>query len=73
MKRPLWVQKLSDAKLKEMITYAESIETTGEIRFIKARNIINTWYDHHTGMERGVAFCIDVYKEACFRWIRHSC
>ena len=55
-----------------MVTYAESIEATGEIRFIKARYIINTWYDHYTGIERGVAFCIDVYKEACFRWIRHS-
>lgn len=48
MKRPLWVQKLSDAQLREMITYAESIETTGEIRDIKERNIINTWYDHRT-------------------------
>jgi hypothetical protein len=68
MKRPLWVQKLSDAQLKEMISYADDIEITGKVRFNKAKNIIDTWYMQRTRLERAISFSIDVYKEAAFRW-----
>ena len=72
MRRPLWVQKLSDAQLKEMISYADDIEITGKVRFDEAKNILRTWYYQRTGMERAIAFCADVYKEAAFRWMKQE-
>lgn len=40
MKRPLWVQKLSNAQLKEMISYADDIEITGKVRFNEVKNML---------------------------------
>jgi|GEM_PF-4534106 len=72
MKRPLWVQKLSNAQLKEMISYADDIEITGKVRFNEVKNILIAWYYQRTGMERAIAFCVDVYKEAAFRWMKQN-
>lgn len=72
MKRPLWVQKLSNAQLKEMISYAGDIEITCKVRFNEVKNILIAWYYQRTGMERAIAFCVDVYKEAAFRWMKQE-
>lgn len=68
MNRPLWVQKLSDEKLKEMLSQIQDFEITGVIQHNEVRNIINTWYDQNTVMEKMIACSIDVWKEAAFRW-----
>lgn len=68
MKRPLWVQKLSDKQLKEMLVYVEDMERAGGTQEEKVLNIIETWYDQKVGLEKLLAFSIDVWKEAAFRW-----
>ena len=72
MNRPLWVQKLSNEQLKEMLEYARDIEASGVIYSEMARRIINTWYSHKVGMERAMAFSVDVWKEAAFRWMNNT-
>ena len=68
MNRPLWVQKLSDEQLKEILSYVQDIEILGGTDNEKVLNITETWYDQKVGIERLMAFSIDVWKEAAFRW-----
>lgn len=68
MNRPLWVQKLSDEKLKNMLEYTQDIEATGVARAEEVWHIVETWYSQKVGIERLMAFSIDVWKEAAFRW-----
>ena len=70
MGRPLWVQKLSDKQLKEMLVYVDDMERVGGIQEEKVLNIIETWYDQKVGLEKLLAFSIDVWKEAAIRWQR---
>ena len=69
MNRPLWVQKLSDERLKEMLSYVQDIEILGSTDNEKVLNITETWYDQKVGIERLMAFSIDVWKEAALRWV----
>ena len=68
MNRPLWVQKLSNEQLKKMLEYVQDIELSGVVHSENAQLIIDTWYDHKVGIERVLAFSVDVWKEAAFRW-----
>ena len=68
MSRPLWVQKLSDKQLKEMLVYVDDMERVGGTQEEKVLNIIETWYDQKVGLEKLLAFSIDVWKEAAIRW-----
>ena len=69
MNRPLWVQKLSDEQLKEMLSYTQDIEILGGTDNEKVLNITEIWYDQKVGIERLMAFSIDVCKEAALRWV----
>lgn len=69
MKKPLWTQKLSDEKLLKMLNYAQDIEACGNTNSTEVWNIVDTWYTNNVGIERLTLFCIDVYKEAAFRWM----
>lgn len=68
MNTPLWVGKLSDDQLKEMLSCTQDIEILGGTDNVKVLNITETWYDQKTGIDRLVAFSIDVWKEAAIRW-----
>lgn len=68
MNRTLWVQKLSDEQLKEMLTYVQDIEILGGTQEEKVLQITETWYSQKIGIERLMAFSIDVWKEAALRW-----
>lgn len=68
MHRPLWVQKLSDEQLNELLQYIQDIEASGVVNSEKVRHIINTWYDDKVGLIGVTAFSIDVWKEAALRW-----
>ena len=72
MNRPLWVQKLSDKQLKEVLEYARDSEAYGVVHSEKVRSIIDTWYSHKVGLERVMAFSVDVWKEAAFRWMNNA-
>lgn len=68
MNRPLWVQKLSDEQLKEMLSYTQDIEILGGTDNEKVWNIADTWYSQNVGIERLLSFSVDVWKEAAYRW-----
>lgn len=68
MNRPLWVQKLSDKQLREMLSYTQDIENLGNTDNETVLQITETWYNQKVGLERLMAFSIDVWKESAFRW-----
>ena len=68
MSRPLWLEKLSDEQLNEMISYTETIDIVGGTTNDKVLTVIDTWYHQKTVLEKLMAFCIDVWKEAAYRW-----
>lgn len=72
MNRPLWIQKLSNEQLKEMLEYVRDSEVSGVVHSEKAWRIIDTWYSHKVGLERVMAFSVDVWKEAAFRWMNNA-
>lgn len=69
MKRPLWVQKLSDNKLKEILGKVDELQITGVTGDEELRSLAETWYDNFVGMERFMSLSIDIWKEAAFRWM----
>lgn len=69
MRRPLWVQKLSDEKLKQLIEDLYALEATGRTDREYLRQIADTWYSSNTGIERLMLMANDCYKEAAFRWM----
>lgn len=62
------MQKLSDEQLKELLECARDFEASGVVRSDKVWHILEAWYDHKVGIERAMAFSVDVWKEAAFRW-----
>jgi hypothetical protein len=66
--RKLFLQKLSDEKLKELISLLESLEIKGATDSEILRGYADTWYDNKIGIERLVCLQIDVYKETAYRW-----
>lgn len=69
MGRAEWVQLLSDKDLKKYFELAREFEYTGIIPN-EVREVLKTEYDQFSYLERGVAFCIDVYKEVAHRWAK---
>ena len=51
-----------------MLEYTQDIEATGVARAEEVWHIVETWYSQKVGIERLMAFSIDVWKEAAFRW-----
>jgi hypothetical protein len=71
MERAEWVQLLSDNELKKYFNLTQDFEHNGFIPN-EMRVILNTEYDQSSYLERAVAFCIDIWKEAAFRWIKEG-
>jgi hypothetical protein len=71
MGRTEWVQLLSDNELKKYFNLTQDFEHSGFIPN-EMRVILNTEYDQSSYLERAVAFCIDIWKEAAFRWIKEG-
>lgn len=69
MYRPLWVQKLSDDKLKQIIEDIQALEAIGSTDKEYLRQIADTWYVSKTGIGRLMLMSNDCYKEAAFRWM----
>lgn len=71
MERAKWVQLLSDNELKKYFNLTQDFEHDGFIPN-EMRVILNTEYDQYSYLERAVAFCIDIWKEAAFRWTKEG-
>ena len=65
--RPLWVQKLTDKKLIELLEKIDDLHNTGVTDDEELISLSKTWYDNRVGMERFLSLSIDVWKEAAFR------
>lgn len=68
MHRPLWVQKLTDQKLKELLEKIDDLQNTGSTGDEELRSLSETWYDNRVGVDRFIALSIDVWKEAALRY-----
>lgn len=71
MGRAEWVQLLSDNELKKYFNLTQDFEHSGFIPN-EMRVILNTEYDQSSYLERAVAFCIDIWKGAAFRWTKEG-
>lgn len=71
MERAEWVQLRSDNELKRYFNLTQDFERN---RFIPdgIRVILNTEYDQSSYLERAIAFCLDIWKEAAFRWAKEG-
>ena len=69
MGRSEWVQLLSDKDLKKYFEITREFEYTG-IAPNEMREILKTEYNQCSYLERGVAVCIDIWKEAAHRWAK---
>lgn len=71
MERAEWVQLLSDNELKRYFNLTQDFERN---RFIpnEIRVILNTEYGQSSYLQRAIAFCIDIWKEAAFRWAKEG-
>ena len=68
MERPIWVQKMTDKKLKQLLEDIQSLEYSCSTKEY-IRQIANTWYIAKTDVERLMLMMNDCYKEAAFRWM----
>lgn len=68
MRRPLWVQKLTDKKLKELLEKIDDLQNTGVTGDEELRSLSEIWYDNRVGVERFTVLSIDVWKEAALRF-----
>ena len=71
MERAEWAQLLSNDELKKYFNLTQDFEHSGFIPN-EMRVILNTEYDQSSYLERAVAFCIDIWKEAAFRWTKEG-
>ena len=67
--RLLWLEKLSDKELKDILLKVRDLQITGVTSDEELRNIADTWYDNKVGIERFTCLSIDIWKEAAFRWL----
>ena len=67
MGRAEWALMLSDENLKRYIKLTQIMERTGIIPD-EVREILTKNYHQFSYLERATSFCIDVWKEAAFRW-----
>jgi len=68
MNRKLFLEKLTDEKLKELLELLEDMEIKGSTDNEIIHHYADTWYDNRVGVERLLLLQIDTYREASFRW-----
>ena len=72
MYRPLWVQKLTDKKLIELLEKIDNLRNTGVTDDEELINLSDTWYDNKVGIDRFMLLSIDVWREAALRFYTGS-
>lgn len=71
MGRAEWTLMLSDENLKRYIKLTQIMERTGIIPD-EVREILTKNYYQFSYLERATSFCIDIWKEAAFRYIEEG-
>jgi tRNA U54 and U55 pseudouridine synthase Pus10 len=64
----LFLEKLSDEKLKELLELLEDMEIKGTTDSEIIHHYADTWYDNRVGVERLLRLQIDTYREASHRY-----
>lgn len=65
---PLWLQKLNDEKLSELLSKIDDLQLKGSTSDEELISLSDAWYDNNVGMERFTRLSIDVWKEAAYRF-----
>lgn len=65
---PLWLQKLNDEKLSELLDKIDDLQLKGSTSDEELILLSETWYDNNVGVERFVRLSIDAWKEAAYRF-----
>lgn len=68
MESKLFLEKMSDKKLKELLELIEDMDTKGTTDSEIIHYYADTWYDNKVGIERLLRLQIDVYREASHRY-----
>ena len=70
MKSKLFLEKMSDTNLKELILLLEDLDRRGYTDSEILNSYANTWYENSVGMERLLLLRLDVHYEATQRWLK---
>jgi len=70
MKSKLFLEKMSDTNLKELILLLEDLDRRGYTDSEILHSYANTWYENSVGMERLLLLRLDVHYEVTQRWLK---
>ena len=68
MGRKLFLEKMSDDKLLELLSLIDDYEIKGYCDNEEVCNYLYTWYDNKVGLERLLCLQFDAFREASLRW-----
>jgi len=68
--RPLFLEKMSDEKLMELVQMINDFEIVGATNNEVLLRYADTWYPNPVGLERLMRLTVDVFREAANRWLR---
>jgi len=72
MERKLFLKKMSNADLKELIVLLDDLDIKGYTESEKLRSYADTWYSNNVGLERLLLLRLDVYSEIVHRWAKEQ-
>jgi len=64
----LFLQKMTDDKLKELLELLEDMDIKGSTDSEIIHHYADTWYDNKVGIERLILLQIDTFREASYRY-----
>lgn len=70
MNRKLFLEKMSDDKLKEVFEKIEDAQINCGTDDEEIIFLVDTYYSNKTGIERLLFLAMDIYRECAIRWIR---
>lgn len=68
MNRRLFLEKMSDNKLKEIFDKIEDAQINGDTNDDEIIFLSDTYYSNKTGIERLLFLAMDIYRECAIRW-----
>lgn len=68
MSSKLFLEKMSDKKLKELLELLEEMDIKGSTDSEVVHHYADAWYSNNVGVERLLFLQIDTYREASHRY-----